>query len=142
MKKLVTIILILALLLPAASLADDLCIARHYTIHIDGTSPALRTQYGSRLFDYDSFTMDLFLTNDLVNGYMFQTQYTSGIFLNSGMIQCKIATVMDQKYLVNGSGDNFPIMEDDESDDLWINFGRGYFRMHLVDIFNSGTDWK
>ena len=142
MKKLITAILILALLLPAAALAEDLCIARHYAIHIDGTSPALKTQNGGRLFDYDSFTMDLFLTNDLVNGYMFQTKYISGVFLNSGMIQCKIATVQDQKYLVNGSGDNFPIMEDDESDDLWINFGRGYFRMHLVDIFKSGTDWK
>ena len=142
MKRLITIILILAMIVPAAAVADAVYIARHYAIHIDATAPSLMTPTGGRLFDYDSFTMDLYLANDLENGYMFQTQYASGIFLNSGMIQCKIATIQDKKYLVNGSGDNYPIMDDDETGDLWIDFGRGFFRMHLVDTFSAGTDWK
>ena len=55
MKKLITIILILALLLPAAALADDPYIEKHYVLQLERVG----TKIDSSLFNFDTIAIDL-----------------------------------------------------------------------------------
>ena len=142
MKKLLTIILAVALILPAAALADDPYIVRHYTLHIDGVrANSSSGKGGSAVFDFDSFTADLYLTADLEHGYYMETTSASGIFLNSGMTQVRLVEVGGNLYLADGAGNNRPAKYD-EAGDLWINYGRGFYRFQLVEPFSVYSDWK
>ena len=67
MKKLITIILILALALPALALAESdgpLYVNKHYTMHLDSHENGFVSGKGGRIFTFDSYTLDLYLMTE------------------------------------------------------------------------------
>lgn len=145
MKRLFTIILLLVLLLPAAAaLAEDepFHISKHYSLFIDGTSGQLNAGKGGRTFDFDSYTVDLYLSEDGRTGYLIETTCDSGFFLNSGMIKVKIGTVRGTTLLVYENGDHIEVEPEEDGQAIWIHFSRGWFRLQLVPSFDMYTDWK
>jgi len=142
MKKLITMILILALALPALALAEDeYYITDHYALHINDHSGNSTAVNGGRMFDFDSMTVDLFITSEQGTAYLITTTCTSGVFLSSGVQKVRIVTIGDQSLIVNDSGDSMSL-DWDEDGDLWIDFGLSYFRMQHVKNMDAYNDRK
>ena len=144
MKKLLTLLLILALLLPAAALAEDhdpFRIVKHYSLHIDSYAGSAMPAKGGSVFDFDSETYDLYLASDGVPGYLITTTCTTGFFINSGMSKVSVVTLNGQTFLLDPAGNHINIMYD-ENGDLWIDLGLHYYRMHLVDHFSLYYDMQ
>ena len=143
MKKLISVLLILALLLPLAALADDFYIARHFTLHINAHTDETHAVKGGSMFkDFDSLTMDLFLSADGKSGYMLETQCVSGLFVSSGVYQVSLVTIAGRDYLLDNTGDRYPVAFDENGSDLWLTTSLGTFRFHLVESMNPLTDWQ
>jgi len=145
MKKLLAVILILALLLPAAAaLADtnSFYIVKHYTLNINGNSGQLVAGKGGKVFEFDSFTVDLYLDAEGKNGYYMETTCMDGLFLSNGTYSCRVADTMHGPRLVLSSGENLAIEFDDENDSVWLQFARGWFRLQLAPSFDMYSDWK
>ena len=144
MKKLIAVILILALLLSAAaalSEGESFRIVRHYSLFIDGRAPQIYTAKGGKLFDFDSFTVDIYLDEEGTNGYYIDTTCTDGLFLTSGMDKIRVMDKWGQLLIIFGNGENIPI-EWDEDGSLWLQFSRGWFRLQQVTGFDVSADWK
>ena len=143
MKKLIAITLILALLLPAFALAeDDLFVAYHYSMYIDGKSPSARSAVGERYFSQDSITYDLYVMSDGKTGYFVKTECVSGIFLSSGFVKVKIVEIDGRLRIVDDTGNNLNAKYGETEEDFWLDIGIGYCRMHLVKPFKTYTDQK
>ena len=143
MKKLITMLLILAILLPAAALAEDnYRIVKHYALLIDSHAGDAVPPKGGSYFDFDSLTLDLFLASDDKTGYIIETQCISGIFFNNGMKKVTLVEMNGNTYLVDDAGNHINL-QTDENGDLWIDFGIGYyFRMRPVDHVSVYKDRK
>ena len=144
MKRLTAIFLFMVMLLSAAvSIADEtFSIVRHYTLNINGNSGQLVSGKGGKVFDFDSFTVDLYLDEEGKNGYYIETSCVDGIFLTSGMDKIRILDSMGKLRIVFGSGENIPVEWDEDNQSVWIQFSRGWFRLQLVPSFDMYTDWK
>lgn len=139
MKKLITIVLILAMLLPAAACSESLRVVRHYSLLIDSATTASNS---GNMFDFDSLTVDLFITSDENLCYYIETTCIAGIFVSGGAVACRMIERGDTMMLVDESGNSRPIRKDESSGDLWIDIGRGFFRMRLVEPFDIYSDWN
>ena len=140
MKKLITLILILALALPALALADDAFrITKHYSMHIDSYAGDAMPPKGGKMFDFDSETVDLYLASDGTTGYLISTTCTAGLFINSGMAKVSVVDLNGQMFLLDDAGNHRNIRYDEDGD-LWIDMGLHYYRMHLVDHVNMYRD--
>ena len=142
MKKLIVLILFLALAVPAISLADEpLYIDKHYTLFINSHEGLFVSGKGGKIFTFDSYTLDLYLCSDQKTGYMIETTYADGIFLNSGMAKVSLVDFRGTLRIVDDAGNNFPVEWDENGRDLWVSLDRGNFRMHLIDPIDGSADW-
>lgn len=142
MKKLIVLILSLALAVPAISLADEpLYIDKHYSLFINSHEGLFVSGKGGRIFTFDSYTLDLYLCSDQKTGYMIETTYADGIFLNSGMAKVSLVDFRGTLRIVDDAGNNFPVVWDENGRDLWVSLDRGNFRMHLIDPIDGSADW-
>ena len=145
MKKLITLLLILALALPALALADDekepYSIVKHFALHIDSHAGDTMTVTGASIYEFDSLTIDLFMASDNKTCYVLQTECSSGFFFNSGMKKYTIYEYSDKLRIADGAGNYLSLQRGETEDELWIDFGYGYFvRMQLVNHMNILTD--
>ena len=142
MKKLIALLLILALALPALAMAEDpFRITQHYSLHIDSYAGDAMPAKGGSVFDFDSETYDLYLASDGETGYLITTTCKAGYFLNSGMSKVSVIDLDGQKFLLDSAGNHIDIMYD-ENGELWIDLGLHYYRMHLVDHFSLYYDMQ
>lgn len=142
MKKLIALILFLALAVPAISLADEpLYIDKHYSLFINSHEGLFVSGKGGKIFTFDSYTLDLYLCSDQKTGYMIETTYADGIFLNSGMAKVSLVDFRGTLRIVDDAGNNFPVEWDENGRDLWVSLDRGNFRMHLIDPIDGSADW-
>ena len=145
MKKLITIILILALALPALALAESegpLYVEKHYSLHIDSHDNGFNYGNGSRLFTFDSYTLDLYLMSDQKNGYLMETTCIDGIFLSSGTMEVKLVDFNGALRIVYSGGNYLTAEWDENGEDLWVTLDRGAFRMHPVAKAHYSNDWR
>lgn len=140
MKRIVSLILILAMLLPAAALASNNRIVDHYTVLIDAETT--KTGKGASPFDFDSLTIDLYLSSEEGHGYLNIARFIQNIYLNDGMIPVSLVDINGTQYIVNGSGTNIRIRKDEETDDLWIEYRSHFLRMHRVEPFSLYADYE
>ena len=129
MKKLITIILILALLLPAAALADDPYIEKHYVLQLERVG----TKIDSSLFNFDTIAIDLLLMADGETAYYMETRCYGGLFLSNGMIKMRVEEYKGETYLVDAVGNYRMIRLNEETDEAEIDFGYGYYQMTLIE---------
>ena len=142
MKKLITVTLILALLLPAAAMTDALPfrIVEHYTLLIDSHEVSQNAPFNSTVFtDFDSMTLDWYVASDGQTGYIMKTTCMAGVFFNHGIQKITRVDIGDKSYLVDDSGNHMNIMTD-ENGEVWIDFGLSYFRMQKVEHIDAYTD--
>ena len=140
MKKLITIILILALAL--AESEGPLYVEKHYSLHIDSHDNGFNYGNGSRLFTFDSYTLDLYLMTDQKTGYLMETTCIDGIFLSSGTMEVKLVDFNGALRIVYSGGNYLTAEWDENGEDLWVTLDRGAFRMHPVAKAHYSNDWR
>lgn len=141
MKKLLALILILVLAVPAAAPAEDYFrITEHYTVMIDSLSDSAKSTKGGRIFnDFDSKTIDLYFASDGVTVYYLETFCIYDSFFKSGMTKMKKIEMNGQQKIVDDNG-NYINMITDEDGTIWINIGQIYVRMQKVENVNTYYD--
>ena len=148
MKKLLALILILALALPVLALAEDaegdepnLYIIKHFALHMDNPGMFTYGKYNPD-FPYDSYTMDLYLASDMRTVYLVETSCASGLFINSGMSKAQLVTIGKETMILYENGDNFVVNWDENGRDMWIKMNIGMFRLRLVNPVDAEEDWR
>ena len=129
MKKLLVIALVLSLLLPASVFADDYRVAKHYALQLD----QVHTGYNTNPLSFTSLTIDLFIMSDDATVYYLESQCVSGIFLCNGVRKMRLERLGDELMIVDGLGNYRMLKEDEETEELWIDFGRGFMKMQLIE---------
>ena len=145
MRKLITIILILALAMPALAMAESkgpLDVEKRYSLHIDSHDNGFNYGNGSRLFTFDSYTLDLYLMTDQKTGYLMETTCIDGIFLSSGTMEVKLVDFNGALRIVYSGGNYLTAEWDENGEDLWVTLDRGAFRMQPVAKAHYSNDWR
>ncbi|MBQ1789367.1 MAG: hypothetical protein II008_04250 [Oscillospiraceae bacterium] len=145
MKKLLSLLLILALALPALALAESsepLYVNKHYAMHLDSHENGFASGKGGRIFTFDSYTLDLYLMTDQKTGYLLETTCIDGVFLSSGTMEVKMVDFNGTLRIIYSGGNYLTAEWDENGEDLWITLDRGTFRMRPIEIINASNDWR
>ena len=142
MKKLITIILILALLLPAAASAVT-CVAGVYTLFIDADTYNREFNAG---FDFDSAVFELVIMSDYKTAYYSRQRWTNGVRDTTDVIECSISfgsEMSDPIYLSIPGSLAFEGYMDPDGNGLWLTLGgKSYFRFNKVPVYDISVDYK
>ena len=137
MKKCLCIFLILFLLLPAASWADNY-IFDLYTLFIDGHSYNAMFNAG---FDFDTQVYDMYFYDDFSGGIFARYEWAGGVQVDNRMIEFTYANHPDGFTITLDSGTVFDGYWDDNDEDMWLCLGgTNYFRFHPVPTFSLSED--
>lgn len=138
MKRLITVILILALALPAVSLADPAEVTYHYSIY--GNS-----DYSDGWFPGVSFAVDLYMTAGDLNAYIIITTW-DGHDMTTLQKQCAIKSKADEKkklYFVFPDDTYYTGYYDGEYEEyFWLDMGGRSLRLHDAAWFNPYDDMR
>ena len=140
MKKLITIILILVLALPAAALAIN-HVSGVYTLFIDADTYNRKYSAG---FDFDSAVFELIIMSDGKTAYYSRQMWKSGVRKSTDVIECEIiyGEVPDQFYLSFPDNSSFDGYFDPDGNDLWLSLGgKSHFRFSAVPAYDIITDY-
>ena len=140
MKKLIAMILLIGLLVPVTSSADsDYFLFQRYTNYIDGD---FYNSFFNSNFAFDIRIMDVYLYNDFKSASICCQLWTDGKYESTGMEECSFKIENDKITII--PPDNIPIVGywDENEDDLWLDFGSGYFRFSQAHQFNIQKDWE
>ncbi len=142
MKKLITIFLILALVLPAAASAVN-HVTGVYTLFIDADT--YNKIYGAG-FDFDSAIFELIVMSDGKTAYYSRQMWTDGIRTSTDVIECSISfgsETSDPICLSFPNGQVFDGYMDPAGNGLWLTLGgKSYFRFNHVPVYDISVDYK
>ena len=130
MKRLIAMILIIALAVPAAVLADYDYIEKHYALH----AMIIDKENKGNDMPSNSITIDLYVSSDGETVYYMESRVTAGVFLCNGMIRMKMEQIGDDLYIYDSAGNYRELKEIDGI--MMIDFGRGYQPMQLVEMID------
>ena len=138
MKKIVTILLIVVLFLPAAVSADPAEVVEHYAIY--GNS-----EYSDGWFPGVSFAVDLYMTSGDLNAYIIITTW-DGHDMTTLQKPCAIKSKKDEKkklYFVFPDESYYTGFYDGEYREyFWLDINGKSLRLHEVDWFNPYEDMR
>lgn len=138
MKKLITIVLILALILPAAAIASN-CVSDVYTLFID--ADMYNRLYNSN-FDFDSAVFDLIVMSDGKTAYYSKQMWSNGIRTTTDVVECRITSDSTSLTITFPDGSSFAGYYDDDQNGVWINLGgKAYFRFAPVHRYDVTEDF-
>lgn len=138
MKKLIIIILILAMFLPEAASAGT-HVDNVYTLYIDAYM--YNRTYGSN-FDFDSMIFDLIITTDGRTAYYCKQTWKNGIRTTTDMMECKITSNSDTFLLTFPTGEEMDGYYDPEGNGVWMNLGgKTYFRFVTIPSYDITKDY-
>ena len=140
MKRLIIIIMILSIAFQMVAVAETKSITTHYAVLFN--SNYFISGKGEQQFEFDSLTIDVYLTENGIDGYMQITRFASGIFLNANMKPIQLVDLYDGMYLVDSSGYYYSIKKDENDDSLWIQYANHYFKMTRMDPISTYEDWQ
>lgn len=139
MKKLISVLLALAVLFSVSFSLADRCILDHYSLFVDGS---FYNAFFNAGFDYDTLMYDFYLYDDFTGGLLSKEQWSGGKRTSSGMIEVKYKSSGDSFSLVFDDGSSYEGYWDENGDDLWLDLGGAYFRFCPVHSFDIQKDFK
>ena len=140
MKKLITVILILTLILPAtAAYGADLYVSSKYSTFVDAE---LYNAFFNAGFNFDSQLIDLIIMSDFKTAYYSKEEWANGQRITTGMVKCDYAATSGKFTITFPNGEVFDGYYDDNGEDVWLNLGGAYFRLCPVHYFDISKDFK
>ena len=138
MKKLIAIILILALLVPAVSSAD-LSVLSCYSLFIDAEA---YNSFFNAGWDYDSMWVSVVIMSDGKTAYYQKEEWTDGERITTGLTKCAYSVNSGKFTLSFSNGEVLSGYYDENDEDMWLNLGGAYFRLGSVHYFLITKDFK
>ena len=138
MKKLIAIILILALLVPAVSSAD-LSVLSCYSLFIDAEA---YNSFFNAGWDYDSMWVSVVIMSDGKTAYYQKEEWTDGERITTGLTKCAYSVNSGKFTLSFSNGEVLSGYYDENDEDMWLNLGGAYFRLCPVHYFYITKDFK
>lgn len=137
MKKLLTLILAVTLILPAASSAS-VCVSNVYTLFIDADT--YNRQYGAG-FNFDSAIFDLVILSEGKTAYYCKQMWQNGVRTSTDYIECIFTSSGNTFTLTFKDGTVFDGYFDPDQNSVWICFGQNtYFRFSSVHRYDAVDD--
>lgn len=138
MKKLLTMILALALILPVAASAAT-HVSEVYTLFIDAYTLNREYQAG---FDFDSMIFDLIVLSDGKTAYYNKQTWTDGIRTATEIVECGFSSDGDDFVIHFPNGDEFKGYFDPDGNGAWVNLGgTTYFRFSPAAHYDPVGDY-
>jgi len=139
MKKLTTLLLVLAMILPASSYAVT-CVSEAYTLFID--ADMYNKQYNAG-FDFDSAIFDLIFMSDGKTVYYCRQMWKQGRHSSTDYIECVFSSGNDSFTITFPDGSSFNGYFDPDQNGVWLSLGgKSYFRFLPVARYNIDEDYK
>ena len=132
-------LLCIFVLIPLFAFADRVALSEHYALFISGD--AGMAGKGS-LFEFDSFSADLYILDDGEKGYFCTSKCFSGLFITSGMVSVTLTDQDGVLYIVDNNGNYYTAIRDENGADLWIDIEGYTFRMRPVQDLSYFEDVK
>lgn len=140
MKRFVILILIIALVLPAAScFADREMLLAQYVLYIDGD---FYNSFFNAGFDYDTLVYEVYFLSDFSGCYIHKQEWKDGWRKDYGIVKTSYIKDGDGFKLVYEDGSSTPGKWDENDEDLWLDLNGGWFRFVPVHSFDIQKDWK
>lgn len=140
MKRFFTLLLILALVLPAAAYsAEREMLLAQYVLFIDGEF------YNSFLnadFGYDTLVFDVYFFSNFKGCYIHKQEWKDGLRKDYGVVKTTYVKDNDGFILVYEDGSYTLGKWDENGDDMWLDLNGGWFRLVPVHSFDIQKDWK
>ena len=141
MRKLIAIILTIAVLLPVSALSVN-CVSEVYTLFIDADSYNRSFNAG---FDFDSMVFDFIIMSDKKTAYYSKQTWTNGIRTTTDVLECVLAyTDTGEKFIIKfPTGEVLDAYYDPEGNGIWIALGKNaYFRFLPVQHYDVSKDYR
>ena len=138
MKKLIALILILALAVPAIASAD-LSVLFCYSLFIDAE---LYNSVFNAGFDYDSMWISVLIMSDGQTAYYQKEEWKNGERITTGLVKGDYS-VKSEKFTISfKNGETFDGYFADDDECIWLNLGGAYFRLGEVHYFDISKDFR
>lgn len=141
MKRLITIILIMALVMPAVASAK-LSILGCYSLFIDAD---LYNSFFNADWGYESMWISVLIMSDGNTAYYQKEEWSNDEHITTGLTKCSYSVKSGKFTLSFKNGEILSGYYDDETDDMWLKFGGtggAYFRLSPVHYFDLSADFK
>lgn len=112
----------------------------HYSVFVNGDSATVGK--GSRLFEFNSLSIDLYLTESEEEAYLLIACCNDHIMHSSGFLQVSVVKDGTSIYFMNSSGLYLMGEWDENGTDLWLNYSGRSFRLRPTEKFSVYSDWK
>lgn len=139
MKKVVSVVLVFAIVFSFTSAFADRHLFAHYSLFIDGE---FYNSFFNAGFDFDSEVIDFYLYDDFKGGLFSRNKWTNGERISTGLVSADYIRNEDGFTLSFPDGTTFLGYWDQNDEDIWLNMGAGYFRLCPVHSFDISNDWK
>ena len=139
MKRFVCCLLVLLSFLFLAS-ADSKPIEAQYSFFVD--RPGTYGAKGSKIIDYDSLCVELYVIEGFESGYLSTIRSFSGIVVSSGMVSVSIAERDGLLYFADDNGNYLTGYRDEETEDIWLNFETYEVRLRRLEPARMYTDFR
>ena len=130
MKKLLCLLFVLVFLPVVSFAADKKPIEAHYTAFVDES--ATYGSKGSKIIDYDSLCLDLYIVEGREEGYLLSVRSFLGLIVSSGTIHVDIAERNGVFYLADDNGNYITASPDENGDGIWLEYEGLHIRLRPV----------
>lgn len=139
MKKLITIIMAVALVFPAVAGAVT-CVSEVYTLFIDAD---LYNRTYAAGFNYDSMVFDLIIMSDGKTAYYNKQKWVDGYRTTTDVVECVFSSDGETFKLTFPDRSVMDGYYDPDGSSLWLNLGqRTYFRFYPARRYDISIDYK
>lgn len=140
MKKLLTVVLILSILLPATvCFAEREMLLAQYVLYIDGN---FYNSFFNAGFDYDTLVFNVYFLSDFSGCYIHKQEWENGWRKDYSVVKTSYIKDGDGFKLVYEDGSFHSGKWDENGDDMWLDLNGGWFRLVPVHSFDIQKDFK
>ena len=130
MKRFFCLLFVLCLLPVVSFAAEKKPIEAHYTAFVDESGTY--GSKGSKIIDYDSLCLDLYVVEGWEEGYLLSVRSFMGLIVSSGTIHVDIAERGGVLYLADDNGNFITATRDENDDGIWLDYEGIRFRLRPV----------
>lgn len=139
MKRIIALLLAALFLFGSAS-AGGKHVDTYFTCFFDGYRA--NSSFGSSV-SFDSLILDVYFPSQDDLAYYTMKKLSGGVWTDTGTVSAVYTEVSSTDFtLTMPDGSVFPGSFDLNGEDIWLDIGAGFFRLHRVKNMNLFEDWR
>ena len=140
MKKLFALLLAAVLLFSVPASAAGFHLDTYFSCFFDGYRAS--STYKSSV-SFDALILDVYFSSKDDLAFFSQKKLVNGTWSDSGVVSAVYTDGPEMSFtLTMPDGSVFPGYFDLNGEDIWLDIGAGYFRLHRVKDMKLSDDWR